>query len=350
MRLWPFGREARLTLWEAFELYVQHSIDMAPRTKRNLRDRLRLWERLGMELRVARITSDTLDEFRRRALQRGYAPYTIETAVNGVYTLIRHCGPESIAPHGRGLIRDVPSRGRRLKIVLAPRPSPSLQDLSAVYRAADVAGYPRGPIPPASWWRVFLVTAYNTALRLGDLLELGCDDLDLPESCIRLYAAKTGKRQDLPVNCVLRDHLQLANGRPGERLLPLGSKSADHLRRELYRICEAAGVERVRPQAIRRRSATEYERTVPGAGGLVLGHTLRSMTFTHYIAVLEVLRKAADRLPQPEAFLEKSSRHEHGGADEERRETDGRSKGRDDGPRRQDDDDPLGGGLGRADP
>ncbi|MBW3538746.1 MAG: tyrosine-type recombinase/integrase [Planctomycetes bacterium] len=304
-RWWPFGKEATgLTLKEALDLYFEYAVGLAPRTQRNMRSRISQWEKRGGEMRVARITERDFRRFRERCLAEGLRAYTIEVTLNAVYTVLRHCGPASIAPHGRGILKTIPAKGRRLKIAFAQKPTPSLADLSRVYELADMAWYPQTHLAPEVWVRGLLVIAYNTALRLSDLLRLRWEHVRLSDQAIKLAAKKTGKEQWLPINATLARHLEALRG-GDERVLPLDCQQFDHLRRQLYTICDAAGVERFAPQGIRRRSATEYERVSPGAGGLILGHTLRSMTFAHYVQSLDVLQPAADKLPQPEAFLKK---------------------------------------------
>ena len=62
---------------------------------------------------------------------------------------------------------------------------------AAVYTACDTAGMPEGmPYPAAAWWRGLLVLGYMTGWRLGDMLGLRRDDLDLEGG----YAVTAGRR------------------------------------------------------------------------------------------------------------------------------------------------------------
>src|SRR5262249_22534260 len=51
---------------------------------------------------------------------------------------------------------------------------------ATMYAGCEAARLPRGqPYAPADWWRALLVTGYMTGWRIGEILSLRRDDLDL---------------------------------------------------------------------------------------------------------------------------------------------------------------------------
>jgi len=147
-----------------------------------------------------------------------------------------------------------------------------------------------------------LVAAYNTGLRRDDLFfRLSWQNVDFDGSAITITAGKTGKTHALPINAVLERHLRWMWA-DCDRVFPIG-QSRHLVARELGRISSAAGVPRVTPQAIRRLACTQLEIAQPGAGGLMLGHTLKSsVTYQSYAEQVRVLRPAVDALEQPAEF------------------------------------------------
>jgi integrase len=146
------------------------------------------------------------------------------------------------------------------------------------------------------------VLAYNTGLRLSDLVQLTWHDCDLNRRVIKTQASKTGKLHHLPINDLLFSHLD-ALPRHHRRVLAITDGAASYVGKKLHELCALAGCEPITAQMIRRRAACEFERVHPGAGALLLGHTLSGptrVTWSHYIDPLDVvLRPASQKIPQP---------------------------------------------------
>jgi integrase len=54
------------------------------------------------------------------------------------------------------------------------------EDFAALYHSTHAAKFPRGmPYPAADWWRAVLMTAYMTGWRLGAIMSLRREDIDL---------------------------------------------------------------------------------------------------------------------------------------------------------------------------
>lgn len=85
------------------------------------------------------------------------------------------------------------------------------EHFAAIYQACDVAELPgKLPYPAATWWRGLLMTAYLTGWRIGSLLALRRDDVNLDEAtAISRAEDNKGKRdQFVSLNPVVVEHLR----------------------------------------------------------------------------------------------------------------------------------------------
>lgn len=296
---------------QAFEQHY-HRNRIARKTDDQFRYCLNAWERCTDNPPIGSITPATVEAF-RSALD-GLAPYTVERMVDRVLTILRRC-------ERQGLIDRAPHAGDRLKV---PDPIPrvvSLESLSAMYLACDVATWPnyrqrvRGesgrakggwfqwkPCPWAGdFWRCFLCVGFLTGLRLSDLLKLRKGDFS--GYVLAVVAGKTGKRQSIPIHPTLARHVENAVWCNQSGLLfPVG-ESFKQFRRELAAICTAAGVESVTPQDLRVCSANAWEDARDGAGPAILGHSLIRGASRFYLRPPRLLEEALPRLRVPSAFL-----------------------------------------------
>lgn len=288
----------------AFRLfYLEHAYTLRQSTKQTMESQLRRFNEVAGNPDIADIDTELFQDVKKTLSLRGNSNASINSIIRAVTSVLRHCGPQSHGcPHGRDLIAHVPYPGRKLPERRSPKWIPSLDELSNMYTAAAVAQWPGGHVAPATFWRCLLVVAYNTGLRHSDLLKLDWDAVDFTDRTITVVCQKTLKTQHFPINDITERHLLMMKG--DERVFPC-TKSNKIFARELKRISREAGTKHeVTLQAIRRRSGTSYETTRNGAGQLLLGHTSGGVSFLHYIAELEVLRAAADELPQPKAFVD----------------------------------------------
>lgn len=294
-----------LTLNRALALYLDHAPDLSASRKRALPLAVRNWRRFKGPVDVRAIKSEHFVSVRRAAHTAGLSPHTIETMLSAILSLIRHCGPrDNRCPHGLTLIREVPYIGKRLRLTSQLRAPAPMESLSACYEIAGSSEYApwESGYFPRDFWRAFLVLSYNTGLRFGDLAALRWTDCDFAHGMITVRASKTKKVQHLPINATLAAHLARLP-RHTERVLSMTPGVGTYVNQKLHELCDLAGCEHFTPQGIRRRAACEYERVHPGAGSLLLGHSLpgaSSITWQHYVSALDVvLRPASEKIPQP---------------------------------------------------
>lgn len=292
-----------LSIDDLVERYIAAQPQLRYHGQRNQRASVRRWQRFGLPTEVTVWTEQHFAQFRAAAVLV-LKPRTVEDTVSRLRTLLRFAGPRSHAnPHGKGLIADIPYTGRKLAVRPVVAPIPSLDDVSALYRIAEQARYPQRD-SATTMLRAMLVVVFNTGLRYGDLTQaLRWDCYDERDRVITLQASKTGKVHCLPVNDIMAVHLATLPRTDG-RIFAIPPRCDHYLRQELKRLCALAGVRYFAWQAMRRRAATSIELVHPGAGGLLLGHTLSGMTFQHYIDPLTILRPANAKVEQPQAFVQ----------------------------------------------
>lgn len=284
-------------------LYLQHAPDLSASRNRALDLSIRHWRQFGGPGNARRIETSDFVTVRAAAHQAGLSPYTVEHFLAAIVALLRHVGPQTNdCPHGLGLLKKVPYAGRKLSLHAPLKPAVALEHLGLAYRLAGQMDYaPRG-YDAKTFLRSVLVIAYNTGLRFSDLFgRLRWDCLNRSEKLIALAASKTRKHQMLPVNDTLLQHLDMLPQR-GERMLELPPSSAPYLRMKLRELCFILEIPEFGFQSIRRRTGREFERAHPGAGPLILGHSLpkgSAVFWLHYGDVLETLRPAAEKIPQP---------------------------------------------------
>ena len=85
------------------------------------------------------------------------------------------------------------------------------EHFAAIYRACEAARKPSElPIQPPDCWRALLTTAFMTGWRIGEILALRRDDLDLENgTAITRHDDNKGKRDELvPLHPLVVDHLR----------------------------------------------------------------------------------------------------------------------------------------------
>lgn len=268
--------------------YLPANPGLASGTLRKLRHQWNRWEKSTDDPPITRIGPTTFAAFRAACLADQLSPTTIEGVVSDVLTVLGTCADV-------GALSSLPRAGKRLRKMNRPNPTPTLDELSAMLKAASCAQWPRSSaVPSRDWWTLCLAAAFFTALRLQDLLnrplaEFRAETLEITQS-------KTGKVLRIPVHPVLR---KLSKKFPLAKLG--GGASLKQLRRELRRICETAGVRNYTIQSLRRLSGREWERARPGCGSLILGHSIMGAS-RFYLDPYPMLQDAMPLLQFPAAL------------------------------------------------
>jgi integrase len=183
-------------------------------------------------------------------------------------------------------------------VVMPPKPPPNSRHLSRPDFMKFLGAC------KAHHLRLFVMLGIATAGRMGAILELTWDRVDMDAGTIRL--AKEGPqtkkgRATVPMTAGLRRALQAAEGRrgTGNHVVEFGGEPVKKIRKAFARAASEAGLPWVTPHVLRHTAAVWMaEADVPMSQiAQYLGHTDERTTFRVYARYTpEHLRKAAESL------------------------------------------------------
>jgi len=258
----------------------EHPYGLAPRSQVMLRCTLSQYIRFcgacGLSIFACDQANAWLDDMRQRRL----APDTLRTQRTNLLCVWWWGFREQ---H----LSEPPLRLRKLRPI---RRSPQAWTVDEVRQLIATAE----TFPRRSVWTASLVRAgYDSALRLGDLLELAVGQVNC--CAIRLTQHKTGA----PILVHLRPETmaaiaqQTAGRTVGDLVWPLwGRREAFY--KHFRHVVAAAGIRPGTFRWLRKTAATQLERVAPGQATPLLGHASRATTEAWYID-----RSQLDRPPLP---------------------------------------------------
>jgi integrase len=167
--------------WAEFREEFERRIadGMRPSTRRLAIEAVDVFQKLIKPKRMAAIKTQTIDDFiaeRRKENGRHKGDLVSPATVN---RQLRHLKAALRIAHEWGYLSAVPKvrmlkESGKLVVYVTP------EHFAAIYRKCDVADLPRVQgYTVADWWRGLLVTCYMTGWRIGAVLALKKEDLDL---------------------------------------------------------------------------------------------------------------------------------------------------------------------------
>jgi integrase len=211
----PNNRKA----WAEFRTEYEERIlsGLAPRTRDAAADSLGHFERIVRPGRVQAVTTAVVDQFiATRRQEAGLKPGSIVSPAT-INKDLRHIKAALRVAREWGYLPDVP----KVRMVKEPQRLPTYvtpDHFDLIYRTAcDLARFPKVPrvaFSPADWWRALVVTAYMTGLRVGELLALRTEDLDLDagELIARWDDTKADRDEVIPLHPAVAEHLRKLSG------------------------------------------------------------------------------------------------------------------------------------------
>jgi integrase len=275
------------------------------------------FERLVKPIRVFGLATEHIDEFiARRRQERGrkkgepVSPATVNKD-------LRHIKAALTVAHEWRYLYAVP----KFRMEKAPRKLPTYvtgEHFALIYGMGCEAARKPGRLPysPADWWRGLLAMAYMTGWRIGDILALRRDQLDLDAgTAVSLAEDNKGKRDELvKLHPAVIEHLRPLSGFT-PTVFPW-CHNRRTLDEEFLRIQEAAGVKLPCPERhehtrhchaysfhdLRRAFATmNADKLSPDALQALMRH--KSYTTTQvYINLTRQMDQAVASLHVPEVF------------------------------------------------
>jgi integrase len=258
---------------------------------------MRFSEWLGRDAMLADLTDDTVNRF--LIIRSNKSRETTRSEKSGLLSLWN-------AAAYAGLVSMPPLRVRKLKRERRVVEGWSPEELSRLLAAAgNLRGRIQGKyIKRAAYWRAYVLTAYDTGLRLGDMLNLKTTDIKGPGS-LAILQNKTGRIVDTGISMQAWEAIQATY--PPHRGLIFGVYGrCSFLRgfRELVRTAGLCGTSKY----LRRSSGSMVEFVAPGQGHKHLGHSDTGDTFNRHYNVRELTRREPILPPPiPEAVVRRPS-------------------------------------------
>ena len=216
-------------------------------TVRAYRTAFDAYDRLMRPKTVSDVTVQALSTFVRKRLAEGRRPATVNNALRHLKSALRWAewqGQVVKAPNFRGLM------------IREDRPRPRLltdRDFAAMVSAVDDSRF-RPKRRPAGWWRTLLHMGFYGGLRMGEMLTLRWDDLDLegasgrldgtPSLTLRAEETKGRTERTVPLAAGMPELLSEWRGRQKDRsgkVLPWDRESPRALYDDWKAIQQAAG-------------------------------------------------------------------------------------------------------------
>jgi integrase len=217
---------------------------LKPKTQISIRASLAAFERLVRPADVCAITARDVDTFtakrQREESTRGgqLSPASVNTDLRNLRTALKRA-------HRWGYLKDCPDVKLLHEPVALPRPVVP-EDFDRLYAACAEMSRPE-------WWRAFIVAAYMTGWRRGELLGLKREDLDLDQgvAIVRAETSKSKRDELIPLHDVVIEHLRkLAGFTPCVLHFPHNIRT---LTQQWYKLQRRAGIrERYKLHDLRR--------------------------------------------------------------------------------------------------
>jgi integrase len=199
------------------------------------------------------------------AIERRLSNETVRTRKRHVAALWRAAHADGLCPNAYC--------SHQVRRVTCRRPPTRAWSVDEVRRIVEAAKKLQGTqdvgLSKATFWELAVRTAWDTALRMGDLLEARTGDFS-PEGEAVLTQSKTGRPVFVRMNPKTRELQQQATWRLRRKLIPW-PYSREHFRKEFERLVHAAGLVGSMKK-LRKSSATNVEIRTPGWGAIHLGH------------------------------------------------------------------------------
>lgn len=239
---------------------------------------LNLWAE--KDLHLEELTDDLLNRY--LVFREGKVrPETVRSNRTALLTLWRAAADAELC--------HPPKRIRRIKRPELPPRAFTIFDLNSLLTAADsMPGVIRyWKVPKRLYWRAFILAAYDSGLRLSDVLDLRWRDIWWPneagDGVLVVVQRKTGHSQRVHFREATMKVLKECCAAGIERSLIFPPRSRSRFYKNFKRLCKSAGVQG--SSKYLRRSGASYVAQKHGeaAASLFLGHRTPGLARKNYI-------------------------------------------------------------------
>jgi integrase len=269
-----------------------------PRHLAAMRQSADLWHQHAPTVALRDISTLDLATW-KAALAKTRTPATVNKHLRHIAAILNKAGPPG--PKNRdalGAIADVPwtkplpEPGREIRTIPASH-------LAALHQACDAATHPRANA--ATWWRGWLVAAYNLAMRTTAMRRIQQTDVDWHNRTVRIPADadKANRPRTKPINETTLRHL-LPLRQPAGALFPW-TASDQTFYRTWHAIQTAAAIPKphYKLHDLKRTAGTAAAKLAPLDDVRRLLDHSNLRTTALYLAPTNDLRQLTDQLPQP---------------------------------------------------
>jgi integrase len=283
--------------WDAFRAeYEQHASSKSAATRKEIRLAFNAFARVVKPVKMASIKAAMIDRFARVRLAEESPTHPGQTLSPATANKeLRHLKAALKKARKWGYIQEVPEIEMLSEPHKLPRYIPP-KEFSLLYGAAGQANLPKGQTgySAGDWWQAVLIFAYMTGWRVGQIMALRREDVDLENGVATARADVAGNKakreRRTPMHSVVIDHLRKLVGFSDHYFLwPHDPRS---LYRELHRLCEIACLPRYGFHDFRRGFATvNADRMSQDALQEWMQHSSAETT-RRYVAVARQMRPA----------------------------------------------------------
>lgn len=291
--------------WEDFTAVLESRVlaGMKPGTRDATQYALNHFERISKPGKVRTITSATVADYvaarRKEKVRKAEdAPLVAVATINKELRTLRAVFRKAAKWGYLARVPEIDFLKEQGKLPTYINP----EDFAKIYGdGCKVARWPeQQSFAPADWWRGLLMFGYMTGWRIGSMLALRWEDVDLDkgQALSRAENNKGGRDQFIPLHPVVVDHLRkLRSFSPMVFPWPHGSRA---MYPELKRILEAAGVQHYGFHDLRRAFATMNAGTLSGDALQILMQHKDYQTTQRYISMARQLTPAVQNLYVPQ--------------------------------------------------
>jgi integrase len=168
---------------------------------------------------------------------------------------------------------------QKLRSVRVPENVPTAFTIDDMQRLLWAANYLNNPL----YWKSLLLAAYDTALRLGDLLSIERQDI-WPDGSLSIVQRKTGRTHRVQLRPETMEAIEsYLNGRKTGTIWPLLTQTRNGFYAVFRRLKRWAKMENGSMKWLRRASASYVEASHPGMGWRHLGHAAPGLAEKCYL-------------------------------------------------------------------
>ncbi len=171
-------------------VYVPSRLDIKPYTVYVFEIIIRQFNAFAGDLAIGELTDDVVCRFLKDCLKRGIAPATVNNKRAHILALWRCAWRKMMIAE---LPRDIPCA----KVKRCVPEAWTAEEIQRLVRYAELLGGEIGDLPTSWFWTTLVLVAFETGLRIGELLQTEIADihLDYPAIVTRPENDKTGTAQ-----------------------------------------------------------------------------------------------------------------------------------------------------------